>query len=69
MDSIGFKESTADTCVFVHTSSVRTIIAVYVDDLILLTETIEDVQMVKESLEARFKMKDMGELGKSGSSI
>ena len=62
MDSVGFKESTADPCVFVHTSSVRTIIAVYVDDLILLTETAEEMQMVKESLEAQFKMNDMGEL-------
>ena len=38
------------------------IIAVYVDDLILLTETIQEMQEMKEGLANTFKMKDMGEL-------
>ena len=37
------------------------IAAVYVDDLILITRTVEDMQKVKESLATWFKMKDMGE--------
>ena len=38
------------------------VIAVYVDDLILSTKTSQEMQEAKESLQARFKMKDMGKL-------
>ena len=38
------------------------VIAVYVDDLILLAETQEEMQQMKRSLSSTFKMKDMGEL-------
>jgi hypothetical protein len=35
---------------------------VYVDDLIILTETVEEKEMVRMSLEDKFRMKDMGRL-------
>ncbi len=38
------------------------IIAVYVDDLILLAETSEEIQRMKKCLSDAFQMKDMGEL-------
>ncbi len=38
------------------------IIAVYVDDLILLAETSEEIQRIKKCLSDAFQMKDMGEL-------
>ena len=38
------------------------IIAVYVDDLILITETLEEIQQMKRCLSDTFKMKDMGKL-------
>ena len=59
---IEVKQSTADQCVYIKTGSTMTIIAVYVDDLILSTSTVEEKQEVKESSMARFKMKDMGKL-------
>lgn len=64
MKSLGFKESGADPCVFIRVNRRKKIevIAVYVDDLILLTETQEEMQQLKQSLTDTFKMKDMGEL-------
>ena len=38
------------------------IVAVYVDDLILITETPDGMQHIKESLSTIFKMKDLGKL-------
>ena len=39
-----------------------TIVAVYVDDLIIITKTAEQMEEVKRNLTARFKMKDLGKL-------
>ena len=42
--------------------SAKTIICVYVDDLILMTDTDEDMHAIKHALEDRFQMKDLGQL-------
>ena len=62
LESIGFKQNTADPCVFCRTVGTMAVIAVYVDDLILSIKTSQEMQEAKESLQARFKMKDMGKL-------
>lgn len=62
MAELGFRESEADPCIFVRSDETMTIVAVYVDDLILLSESEESMKMLKEDLEAKFRMKDMGEL-------
>ncbi len=61
MHKAGFNQSPADPCVFIRHKS-EAIVAVYVDDLIVLTKTIEDMISLKECLADRFRMKDMGEL-------
>ena len=38
------------------------IIAVYVDDLIVMTKTAEEMQQIKKSLASHFQVKDMGKL-------
>ena len=38
------------------------IVAVYVDDLIIISKTAEEMRTIKKNLSARFKMKDMGRL-------
>ena len=38
------------------------IIAVYVDDLILMAETVQEMEEMKEGLASTFRVKDMGEL-------
>ena len=64
MNSLGFNESDADPCVFVRVNKQKKIeiVAVYVDDLILITETNEEMQQIKESLSRVFRMKDLGEM-------
>ena len=59
MKSINFIQSTADPCIFISGKQADlTIIAVYVDDLIIITKTPEAMKEIKESLAARFKMKN-----------
>ena len=62
MEAIGFKGSSADPCVFIQAGKTMNIIAVYVDDLILITENEKEMTKVKEKLSSRFQMKDMGKL-------
>lgn len=62
MEHIGFKQGNADPCVYTRSADVTTIIAVYVDDLIMMSETTQEMVRVKGLLSDRFKMKDMGEL-------
>ena len=63
MESINFKQCTADPCIFVSSEGADlTIITVYVDDLIVITKTPETMKKIKDSLAARFKMKDLGKL-------
>ena len=37
-------------------------VSIYVDDLILVVDMLEDLQKPKSELSARFKMKDLGQL-------
>ena len=39
-----------------------TVIAVYIDDVILITATVKEMQKVKDSLAIQFKMTNMGKL-------
>ena len=60
---LGFKESGADPCIFTRKRNEKVeIIAIYVDDLIVITETDEEMKHLKQSLSKEFKMKDLGEL-------
>ena len=61
MHKAGFEQSQADSCVFVRHEPIA-MVAVYVDDLIIITKTTEEMNRLKECLSNRFKMKDMGEL-------
>ena len=61
--SLGFEESGADSCIFTRRKNQKVeIIAIYVDDLIAITETDEEMRRLKKSLTSTFKMKDLGEL-------
>jgi hypothetical protein len=62
VDIIRFCQSAADSCVHIQIGDSRTIVAVYVDDLVLIAKTHKEMQNVKKCLADRFKMKDMGEL-------
>ena len=61
--STGFKQSRVDTCVFYKWSNGNfTVISVYLDDLILLADLVQEKLEVKEQLSRRFRMKDLGDL-------
>ena len=64
MESLDFKQCQADPRIFIKGSEADklTIIAVYVDDLIIITSTEEEMNQIKVSLNKHFKMKDMGSL-------
>ena len=62
MESIGFEQSPADPCVYFQYGDTVTIVAVYVDDLIIISKTAEEMRTIKKNLLARFKMKDIGRL-------
>lgn len=63
MESLHFKQSVADPCIFIRSEGADvTIVAVYVDDLIILTKTPKKMDEVKRSLTSQFKMKDLGKL-------
>ena len=61
MHKAGFIQSPADPCVFIRHKPIA-IVAVYVDDLIIITKTTEEMSSLKKCLADTFKMKDMGEL-------
>ena len=62
MESIGFRQTTADPCVYVRHGDAIAIVAVYVDDLILITKTAAEMEALKSMMITQFKMKDMGRL-------
>ena len=63
LKSIRFLQSPADQCVYVRNDKdIQTIIAVYVDDLVVMSDDINDLQNVKRALAGRFQMKDLGDL-------
>ena len=56
---IGFKQCVTDPCVYVNGGN---IVAVYVDDLIILTNTESEMKKIKSELSEKFRMKDLGKL-------
>ena len=60
----GFERSQADPCVFrrKRLRKVVVIIVVYVDDLLVLSETKQDEHQALEDLRSSFPIKDLGEI-------
>ena len=59
----GIQQSIADHCVFFQWKNGKlNVDSIYVDDLNLVVDLMEDVQKTKTDLSARFKMKDLGQL-------
>ena len=60
----GFERSQADPCVFrrKHLGKAVVIIVVYVDDLLVLSETKQDEHQALEDLRSSFPIKDLGEV-------
>jgi len=62
MTQIQFQQCTADPCIYVRSAGTICIVAIYVDDLIVMTKTVEELRQIKEGLASYFQMKDVGKL-------
>ncbi|WVZ14153.1 hypothetical protein V8G54_011719 [Vigna mungo] len=61
--SLGYIQSKSDYSLFVKIDSAHiTILLVYVDDIVLACDDIQEIQIVKALLNAKFKIKDLGQL-------
>lgn len=61
LKQMGYKPLKADPCVFISKAK-RHIIVVYVDDLILITYTTQEMEKLKQSLTSKYECKDLGPL-------
>lgn len=59
LKSKGFVVFTGDNCVFINHST-QAIIALYVDNMLIFTKTINQMNEVKDFLNKEYKMKDLG---------
>lgn len=62
LEKIGYTQATEDPCVFIQKNDKLLIIAVHVDDMMILAENCLEMRKIKDSIKWQFKMKDMGEL-------
>jgi len=58
---IGYQRVEIDHSVFIHDNDI--IIAIYVDDLLILGPNISDIEALKLQFAERFQMKDLGSIG------
>ncbi|KAM2668187.1 hypothetical protein EV2_019802 [Malus domestica] len=63
LNSVGFTRSNADSSLFVRTGAVgKLVVLIYVDDLIITGDNAEEISKLKQSLQQRFAIKDLGVL-------
>ena len=63
LKKLGFNQSQNDSCVYTKSENNNIfIIAVYVDDLILASKSMDDLRSLKSALKLEYKMKDLGKL-------
>ena len=57
----GFKINECDKCVYIKdTPNHQVIICLYVDDMLIISRDIYDINAIKQMLEIKFDMKDLG---------
>lgn len=61
MDTMGIHQSVADPCLFMkHTDGTRTYLLIYVDDLLLVAQTQDQIEAMMNQVMAAFKSRDLG---------
>ena len=62
LQGLTFRSSQNDPCLYTrHSETGITIIALYVDDLLIAGNNLSEIQSIKEKLSAEFEMKDLGD--------
>ena len=62
LKSLNLKQSSADPCVYTSVGGETVIVAVYVDDILIATETKQKMLEIKKLIAQKFEVKDLGEL-------
>ena len=63
LNECGFEKSEVDPCLFLQKIEDGMVyIAIYVDDIVIVSETVDDLEYVKSELGRRFEMKDLERL-------
>ncbi|KAF2353386.1 Integrase catalytic core [Trinorchestia longiramus] len=63
LNQLGFKQFKTDAYIYTHVSNKGLcIIVVYVDDIIIESDCIDEINKVKSCLSGKYKMKDLGKL-------
>ena len=63
LQDIGFENSKSDSCIYIRNrNNSFCVVAVYVDDLIIASKSIDEIETIKKSMNNRYKMKDLGAL-------
>lgn len=63
LKELKFEQSSNDSCIYTKTiDNKHCILGIYVDDVIIASESIDYINDIKTSLNSRFKMKDLGSL-------
>ncbi|KAB2617910.1 hypothetical protein D8674_013779 [Pyrus ussuriensis x Pyrus communis] len=61
LTTVGFKRSNVDSSLFVRTGTAgKLVVLVYVDDLIVTGDNMDEITKLKNSLQQRFAIKDLG---------
>ncbi|KAK9911087.1 hypothetical protein M0R45_035010 [Rubus argutus] len=63
LEEVGFHRSNADSSLFVRIGSTsKLVVLIYVDDLIVTGDNVEEINILKQSLQRKFAIKDLGPL-------
>ncbi len=62
LKDIGLVQHKEDPCLYTATGGETVIVAVYVDDILIATESEEKMNQVKQMIASRFNVKDLGKL-------
>lgn len=62
IQTCGFERSCFDSCVYLcNKGGSRTYLLLYVDDMLIASDSLKGIQEVKDLLQAEFEMKDLRE--------
>ena len=63
MKELEFKQSIVEPCIYIFGElDTKVIVGIYVDDLIIASPSLDQIQFVKNALMIKYSMKDLGEL-------